>query len=184
MSSKKVCLAAIAGAHGVQGLVKVKSFTERPEDAAAYGPLSDESGKRQFRLTLKGRNKGLLLAAIAGVTDRTAAEALKGLRLYVEREALPPTEDPEEFYHADLIGLAVEDRQGKPLGTVHAVEDYGAGSVLEVRAGDMTLMLPFTLAAVPVVDLAGGRLVADPPAEVEAGEMSRAEASNEAEDRG
>ena len=81
MSSKKVCLAAIAGAHGVQGLVKVKSFTERPEDAAAYGPLSDESGKRQFRLTLKGRNKGLLLAAIAGVTDRSAAEALKGLRL-------------------------------------------------------------------------------------------------------
>ncbi len=181
MSSKKVCLAAIAGAHGVQGLVRIKSFTEQPEDAAAYGQLSDESGKRQFRLTLKGRNKGLLLAAIAGVTDRSAAEALKGLRLYVEREALPPTDDPEEFYHADLIGLAVEDRQGNPLGTVHAVEDYGAGSVLEVRDAERTLMLPFTLAAVPVVDLAGGRLVADPPDEIEASQDGKVEPAGEAE---
>ena len=184
MSSKKVCLAAIAGAHGVQGLVKIKSFTERPEDAAAYGALSDESGKRQFHLTLKGQNKGLLLASIEGVSDRTAAEALKGVRLYVEREALPPIEDPEEFYHADLIGLAVVDQQGNRLGTVHAVEDYGAGSVLDVREGEKTLMLPFTLTAVPVVDLPGGRLVADPPAEIGAGEQSQGKAGSEAEDRG
>lgn len=169
MASTKVCLAAIAGAHGVQGLVKLKTFTERPEDVVAYGPLSDERGERHFRLTLRGTQKGLLLAAIEGVADRTAAEALKGLRLYVAREALPPPEDPEEFYHADLIGLAVEDTDGKPLGMVRAVEDFGAGPLLDVESETGSIMLPFTLTAVPTVDLAGGRLVADPPVALDAG---------------
>ena len=169
MPAKRICLAAIAGVHGVRGLVRLKTFTERPEDVVAYGELSDERGERQFRLTLKGANKGLLLAAIEGVTDRSAAEALKGLRLYVAREALPPNEDPEEFYHADLIGLAVVDRSGKTLGTVRAVEDFGAGSVLEIEQDGGSFMLPFTLAAVPEVDLEGGRLVADPPEELESG---------------
>ena len=169
MSSTKVCLAAIAGAHGVQGLVKLKTFTERPEDVAAYGSLSDESGTRQFRLSLRGTQKGLLLAAIEGVADRTAAEALKGVRLYVAREALPPPEDPEEFYHADLIGLAVEDTDGKPLGVVRAVEDFGAGPLLDVESETGSIMLPFTLTAVPTVDLSGRRLVADPPVALDAG---------------
>ena len=172
MASTKVCLAAIAGAHGVQGLVKLKTFTERPEDVAAYGSLSDESGTRQFRLTLKGTQKGLLLAAIKGVSDRNAAEALKGLRLYVAREALPPPEDPEEFYHADLIGLAVEDTQGNPLGVVRAVEDFGAGTLLDVESETGSIMLPFTLAAVPQVDLESGRIVAEPPVELDAGPES------------
>ena len=169
MASAKVCLAAIAGVHGVQGLVKLKTFTERPEDVVAYGPLSDESGGRQFRLTLRGTQKGLLLAAIEGVSDRTAAEALKGLRLYVAREALPPPEDPEEFYHADLIGLAVEDIDGKPLGVVRAVEDFGAGPLLDVESDTGSFLLPFTLAVVPLVDLSGRRLVADPPVALDAG---------------
>lgn len=169
MASAKVCLAAIAGAHGVQGLVRLKTFTERPEDVVAYGPLSDQSGGRQFRLTLRGTQKGLLLVAIEGVRDRTAAEALKGLRLYVAREALPPPEDPEEFYHADLIGLAVEDTDGKPLGVVRAVEDFGAGPLLDVESDEGSIMLPFTLAVVPLVDLPGRRLVADPPVALDAG---------------
>ena len=169
MASAKVCLAAIAGAHGVQGLVKLKTFTERREDVVAYGPLSDESGGRQFRLTLRGTQKGLLLAAIEGVSDRTAAEALKGLRLYVAREALPPPEDPEEFYHADLIGLAVEDTHGKPLGLVRGVEDFGAGPLLDVESDSGSILLPFTLAVVPLVDLPGRRLVADPPVALDAG---------------
>lgn len=169
MASAKVCLAAIAGAHGVRGLVKLKTFTERPEDVVAYGPLSDESGGRQFRLTLRGTQKGLLLVAIEGVSDRTAAEALKGLRLYVAREALPTPEDPEEFYHADLIGLAVEDTDGKPLGVVRAVEDFGAGPLLDVESDTGSIMLPFTLSVVPLVDLPGRRLVADPPIALDAG---------------
>ena len=169
MASAKVCLAAIAGAHGVQGLVRLKTFTERPEDVVAYGPLSDENGSRQFRLTHRGTQKGLLLVAIEGVGDRTAAEALKGLRLYVAREALPPPEDPEEFYHADLIGLAVEDTDGKPLGVVRAVEDFGAGPLLDVESDEGSIMLPFTLAVVPLVDLPGRRLVADPPVALDAG---------------
>ena len=169
MASAKVCLAAIAGAHGVQGLVRLKTFTERPEDVVAYGALSDQSGGRQFRLTLRGTQKGLLLVAIEGVRDRTAAEALKGLRLYVAREALPPPEDPEEFYHADLIGLGVEDTQGKPLGVVRAVEDFGAGPLLDVESDEGSILLPFTLTAVPLVDLPGRRLVADPPVALDAG---------------
>lgn len=182
MASKRVCLAAIAGAHGVRGLVKLKPFTESPEDVVAYGPLSDESGARVFRLSLKGRQKGLLLAAIEGIDAREAAEALKGLRLYVERAALPESDDPEEFYHADLIGLAVEDRVGRPLGKVRAVEDYGAGSVLDVDDGGAGFMLPFTAAAVPEVDLAGGRLVADPPAVLEAGPEKGADQRLEGEE--
>ena len=96
MSNARVCLAAIVGAHGVRGLVRLKPFTEVPESVVAYGPLTDEAGKRQFRLRLKGQVKGLLLAEVEGVTDRDAAEALRGQRLYVGREALPSPEDPEE----------------------------------------------------------------------------------------
>ncbi len=169
MASAKVCLAAIAGVHGVRGLVRLKTFTERPEDVVAYGPLSDEGGTRSFRLILKGEQKGLLLAAIEGVGDRTAAEALKGLRLYVAREALPQPEDPEEFYHADLIGLAVEDTKGQALGVVRAVEDFGAGPLLDVESESGSILLPFTLAVVPQVDLKGGRLVVDPPVALDAG---------------
>jgi 16S rRNA processing protein RimM len=166
----RVCLGAIAGAHGVRGLVRIKSFTEAPEDLSAYGPLSDEAGRRRFDVTVKSQAKGALIAAIAGVDDRDAAEALKGTRLYVDRAALPPTEE-EEFYHADLIGLNAEDRSGKAIGRVAGVQNYGAGDILEIARTDGTeLLVPFTKAAVPEVDLAGGRLVVDPPAqETEAG---------------
>lgn len=171
MAAERVCLGAIAGAHGVRGLVKVKSFTERPEDIAAYGPLSDEAGARRFALTLNGKAKGVVLVRIEGVADREAAQALKGTRLYIERGALPAIEEPETYYQADLIGLRVEDREGQLLGKVSAVHAFGGGDVLEVAAkgaerGD-SLLIPFTKAAVPLVDLEAGRLVAVPPEESE-----------------
>ena len=162
---RRICLGAITGAHGVRGLVRIKSFTETPEDLTAYGPLWDEAGRRRFDVTVKSQAKGALIAAIAGVDDRDAAEALKGTRLYVDRTALPPTEE-EEYYHADLIGLSAEDRDGKAIGRVTGVQNYGAGDILEIERPDGTeLLLPFTKAAVPEVDLAEGRLVVDPPAE-------------------
>lgn len=166
---RRVCLAAVAGAQGVRGLVKLKTFTERPEDALAYGALQDEPGERIFRMTAKGRSKGLLVAAIEGVADRDAAAALRGTRLYVDRAVLPPTEE-EEYYHADLLGLEVRNREGLTLGRVRAIYDFGAGDVIEVRGEDGRIsVLPFTRQVVPEVDLAGGRLVADPPAETLAG---------------
>jgi 16S rRNA processing protein RimM len=164
----RVCLGAIAGAHGVRGLVKIKSFTQDPADLTAYGPLGDEAGQRHFEIAVTGEAKGLLLARIAGVADREAAQALRGVRLYVPRAALPEPE-AEEFYRADLIGLAVEDPQGRPLGRVVAVENYGAGDYLEIARPDgEPLLISFTKAVVPLIDLAGGRVVVDPPEEIEA----------------
>jgi 16S rRNA processing protein RimM len=155
----------IAGAHGVRGLVRVRSFTEEPEALTAYGPLTDESGRRGFRLELLSRQKGHWLARIDGVGDRNAAEALRNTRLYVERAALPPTGE-DEFYHADLLGLPAERPDGTPLGTVRAIHDFGAGDVIELTGPDgRPLTVPFTREAVPVVDPARGRLVVEPPDE-------------------
>jgi 16S rRNA processing protein RimM len=167
----RVCLGVMVGAHGLRGLVKVKSFTEDPADVAAYGPVSDESGRRQWRLSVTGpapgKSEDVVLARVEGVQDRDAAQALHGVRIYVARSALPAPE-AEEFYHADLIGLTVEDAAGQRLGTVRGVENHGAGDVLAVERPDgQELLLPFTRAAVPVIDLAGKRLVAAPPDEVE-----------------
>ena len=156
----RVCVGAIAGAHGVRGLVKIKSFTEVPEDVAGYGPVTDESGRQRFAITLKGRVKGLLLAALDGVADRDQAQALRGQRLYVARSALPPTEDEETFYHADLLGLAAVDPEGQDLGVVVAVQNFGAGDLLEVLDPDrVSQFYPFTKQVVPEVDIAGGRVV-------------------------
>ena len=165
---ERLCVGVIAGAHGVRGLVKIKSFTEDPANLTAYGALTDESGARRYRVAVTGRAKGVLLARIEGVGDRDAARALSGARLYIARAALPEPED-EEYYHADLIGLAVEDRAGAPLGRVAAVQNFGAGDILEIERPDQgTLLVPFTKAAVPLVDPAGGRVVVEPPEETEA----------------
>lgn len=178
METPRVCLAVVVGAHGVRGLVRLKTFTEIPESVAAYGPLTDESGERQFRLQLKGQVKGVLLAEIEGITDRDAALALRGQCLYVAREALPPPSDPEEFYHADLIGLRVENLEGTYLGEVRAIHDFGAGDLLEVvPPKGQSFYLPFTRQVVPKVEIAAGRLIADPPRELgsEEGEQVAAE---------
>lgn len=164
----RVLMAAVTGARGLKGEVKLKSFTEDPEAVFACGPLSDEAGTRRFSGRCTGRAKGLVFARIEGVNDRNAAEALKGVRLYAARKDLPePAED--EFYHADLIGLAAETPEGRALGRVLAVHDFGAGASIEIDGGPAgVLVLPFTRAAVTQVDIAGGRLVAVPPEDAEA----------------
>ena len=129
MADSRVCVGVVAGAHGVRGLVRVKSFTDDPADIAAYGPLSDKPGRRRFTLEIVGSAKGVLLARIGGVGDRDAAEALRGLEFYVDREALPQT-DEDEFYHADLIGLPVFLENGEPYGTVRALHEFGAGDMI------------------------------------------------------
>ena len=163
-SGKRVCVGVVAGAHGVRGAVRIKSFTAEPKDVGRYGPVEDENGRRKFKLSLVGTAKGVVLATLSGVADRDQAEALRGMRLYLPREALPPP-DEEEYYHADLIGLAAVLGDGASIGIVQAVHDFGAGDCLEiVRPERQPLMVPFTRAAVPVVDIAGGRVVLDPPA--------------------
>jgi len=143
----RICLGVITGVHGIKGWVRVKSFTAEPEAIADYGPLSDESGARHFELDLVGAGKGVVLARIKGVEDRNAAERLKGLRLYVHRADLPPPED-DEFYEADLIGLAAMLEDGSRFGTVRAVNDFGAGASLEIEdAAGKTVVVPFTGAA-------------------------------------
>ncbi len=159
-----VCLGAIAGAHGIKGLVRLKSFTARAQDIAAYGPLQDAQGTRQFELALVGSSRGALIARINGVDDRNAAERLKGEKLFVARDRLPPT-GTGEFYHADLIGLMAEQQDGAPLGRIIAVHDFGGGPSLEIeRAAGDSVLVPFTTHVVPAVDIAGGRVVVAPPA--------------------
>jgi 16S rRNA processing protein RimM len=148
----------------VHGTVRIKSFTERPEDVASYGPVSDETG-RSFALGVVGLARGAVLARIDGVDDRDAAEALKGVRLYVDRDRLPQPED-DEFYYEDLVGLRAELADGTEIGTVASVEDYGAGDVIEIdRPGARPLLIVFNDANVPEVDLDGGRIVVAPPEE-------------------
>jgi len=158
----RVCLGEITAPHGVRGEVKIKTFTSDPANLVAYGPPTDQEGGRSFQITLTGRAKGGVIARLAGIGDREAAAALRGTRLYVARAALPaPLED--EFYHSDLIGLSVELGDGRVLGRVKAVQDLGAGDLLEVALPDgRTVMAPFTKEVVPVVDLEAGRLVLEP----------------------
>ena len=167
-SAAWVCVAKVVAAHGLQGALKLRCFTERAEDVAAYGPLHDGADGRQLVLRVIGQAPGGVLAKVDGIADRGAAEALRGTLLYVPRAALPePAED--EFYHADLEGLAVELDDGRHLGTVRWVGNFGAGDVLEIAAdGGEVLNLPFDRATVPVVDLARGRLVVVPPPELSA----------------
>jgi len=160
MSKGRVLLGVVAAPHGVRGLVRIKSYTEDPMAVGTYGPLSDESVKKEYRVEALSASRGAVLARIEGVADRTAAEALRGLRLYVERERLPGTGE-REWYEADLVGLAAVGRDGKDWGKVIAFHDFGAGSVMEVSGG---VMLPFTDEAVPEIDVAGGKVVVEPPA--------------------
>jgi 16S rRNA processing protein RimM len=153
----------ITGAQGVRGAVRIKSFTEIPEDVAGYGPVENEAGDRCFELRLLGCAKGVLIAEVPEVRDRNQAERLRGVRLYLPRAALPETA-ADEFYHADLIGLEAVLGDGTPVGRVRAVHDFGAGDTLELeRPGAASVLVPFTHAVVPIVAPAEGRLVVDPP---------------------
>ena len=144
--------------------MRIKSFTEEPADVAAYGPVTDESGGRRFEIAVEEVKGDVVVAALRGVGDRTAAEGLRGLRLYVARAALPETEE-DEFYHSDLLGLRADYADGTAAGTVRAIIPAGATEVLEIDPGPgtETLLVPFTKAAVPEIDLAAGRIVVVPP---------------------
>jgi 16S rRNA processing protein RimM len=166
--TRPVLLGRIVAAHGVRGDVLIKSFTAEPAAIASYGPLEDADRRRRFDVQVVRVSPKGVVARIAGVTDRNAAEALKGVELYVPRERLPEAEQ-DAYYHADLIGLRAVDEDGSVIGEVVAVADYGAGDLLEIRpeGSRRTELVPFTSAFVPEVDLARGRIVVRLPAAVE-----------------
>lgn len=155
---------AIAGAYGVRGELRVKSYCAVPEDIESYSPLCTEDGGRHFALALLRPIKNGFSARIAEIATKEEADALRGTVLYARRDQLPSLPD-DEFYHADLIGLEVFDTGGQRIGTVKTVQNHGADDLLELRLanGPNTVFLPFTKAAIPTVDLASGRIVADPP---------------------
>lgn len=155
----RVCLGVIVGARGLKGDMRIKSFTDKPKDVGAYGPVMTEDGA-SLTLNITGEAKGVVIGRIEGVADRTQVEALKGQKLYVARDALPDPKDTDEFYHADLIGLTVVDEMETECGTVTAAYDFGGGDMIEVRQPDgRAVLVPFTLESVPTVDMASGRVV-------------------------
>lgn len=161
-------LGVITGAHGVRGEVKVKTFTADPRAIARYGALSDAAGTRSFALKPRGSARGQVIAAIDGVDTRDAAEALKGVELFVARDRLPRPRRGET-YIVDLVGLAAVAADGTAIGRVTRVVNYGAGDVLEIeRPGAEALLLPFAAPMVGDVDIENGRVVVSPPAEIEA----------------
>ncbi|TAG23473.1 MAG: 16S rRNA processing protein RimM [Rhodobacterales bacterium] len=164
----RICIGAIAGAFGIAGEVRLKSFCSQPEDIASYGPLYSEDGARQFRVTLTRPVAGGYGARISGVATREEAEALRGTSLYIDRARLPSLPD-DEFYHADLIGLEAVDTGGERLGKVMAIHNHGAGDIIEISSTrhKSALLLPFTKLIVPNVDLAAGRLIVDLPEETD-----------------
>ena len=160
----RICVGAISGSFGVQGEVRLKSFCADPEAIATYGPLFTQDGARSYSIKLTRAVAGGLGARIAGVATKEQADALRGVSLYVDRAKLPHLPD-DEFYHTDLIGLAAHDTGGVLIGTVQAVHNHGAGDLLEIAGAGLktSLLLPFTLAVVPTVDLAAKRIVIDLP---------------------
>ena len=169
MSGRLLCVGVITGAHGIRGEVKIKTFTGVPEAIADYGPLRTKPGDRSFVIVRHRIQKGQVVAALKDVKDRNNAEALKGTELYLDRQALPELEDEEEFYHADLVGLEARLEDGTVFGQIAALQDFGAGDVIEIRpaGGGSTVLLPFTKAVVPDVNIAEGHIVVSPPEEIE-----------------
>jgi 16S rRNA processing protein RimM len=163
-----VLLGEFGRAHGLKGEVRLKSFTGDPRAIAGYGPLQSPDGRR---FTLKhvrpagGGSPDLVIARVDGIATREAAEALSGVRLYAPRETLRGGEAEDEFLLADLIGLTVKDKTGQVVGTIMAVPNYGGGDLLEIAppGGGATALLPFTQSFVPLIDIAAGEVVADPP---------------------
>ena len=171
--SGKVCVARIGAPHGVRGAVRLWTFTEDPFAVKAYGPLSTKDGARHFELTSAREAKDHLVATFKGIETRDDAERLNGVELYIARDKLPATED-DEYYHADLIGLAAVTTADEPLGRVVAIHNFGAGDIIEIAPpSGTTMLLPFTNAVVPTVDLANGRVVIALPEEIEGDEPGR-----------
>jgi len=164
MAGRRICLGQIGAAHGVGGEVRLRSFTSDPQAIAAYGPLETEDG-RLLEIEALRPAKDYFVARLAGIRDRNAAARLTNVKLYVPRERLPEPSDADEFYHADLIGLAVVDVRGRSRGTVVAVHNFGAGDLIEVQlaGSSKTEFFPFNMTSVPAVDVAAGRIVVDMP---------------------
>jgi len=162
--AERICVAQIGGAHGTRGEVRLKSFTADPMAVMDYGALETEDGTATFEIESLRPAKSHWVAQLRDVRDRNAAERLANVKLFVPRDRLPAAET-DEFYRADLIGLAAVTTDGRVLGTVVAIHDFGAGDILELRQEGKrdTVMLPFTTATVPVIDVAGRRIVIDPP---------------------
>lgn len=160
---ERLCVGVVGAPRGVRGEVRIKSFTADPLDIAAYGPVETEDG-RTLTITSVQPVKGMVAARFEGIADRYQAEALKNVRLYIDRALLPEPDD-EEWYHADLIGLAVEDTDGTRIGTVTTVQDFGGGDLLEVALEGQrsTVFVPFTRDVVPVVNVKDGLVVIEPP---------------------
>jgi 16S rRNA processing protein RimM len=170
MVAAPICVARIGAAHGVRGAVRLWTFTEDPYAVKEYGPLTTKDGARQFEVTHVREAKDHLVATLKGIATREDAERLNGLELYIAREKLPVTDD-DEYYHADLIGLAAVDAAGEPLGRVTAIHNFGAGDIIEIAPlHGPSMLLPFTNAVVPTVDLANGRVVVELPQEIEGDE--------------
>ncbi|WAX96179.1 ribosome maturation factor RimM [Aminobacter sp. NyZ550] len=154
-------MAVIGAAHGIKGELRVKTFTGDPLALANYGPLYAKDG-RAFEIAAIRPANEVVVVRFKGVADRNAAEALTGTELFVDRSALPDDGDEGEFYHADLVGLQVRDETGAPVGKVFAVQNYGGGDILEIQyQGRKGVLIPFTQAAVPVVDVSGGFVAID-----------------------
>ncbi len=164
----RVLVGIFGAAHGVRGEIRLKSYTQDPAAIGDYGPLTSKTGQIFELLTLRPVKDDMLVARIKGITDRNGAEALTNTELYVPRSQLPPP-DADEFYYSDLIGLRAETSEGVVLGHVRSVENYGAGDIIEIapETGD-TLLLPFTKAVVPKVDLAHQRIIVELPDEIDA----------------
>ena len=161
MSSQRICLGVIVGVKGVRGEVRIKTFTEDPADVVSYGPLTSKDG-RSFKVTMVGIHQGVVIAKMNGIADRNAAEALKGVELFVDRARLPPPEDGS-FYYADLIGLAAELTDGTALGKVTAVDNFGAGDVMEIASDDgQSAFVPFNPSVVANVDLTARKVTFNP----------------------
>jgi 16S rRNA processing protein RimM len=173
--SAPICVARIGAAHGVRGAVRLWTFTEDPLAVTRYGPLTTKDGTRQFEVATAREANGHLVATLKGVATREEAERLKGIELYIAREKLPDT-DEDEYYHADLIGLAAVNAVDEPLGRVIAIHNFGAGDIIEIAPPHgATLLLPFTNAVVPTVDLENGRVVIVLPDEIDGDDPTRAD---------
>ncbi|HJW39961.1 MAG TPA: ribosome maturation factor RimM [Rhizomicrobium sp.] len=168
MAGRDVLLAAVIGAQGLKGELRVKTFTEHPEVLARYRGLHTQDGRRFTVTAARAARPGEAILAFAEIADRGAAEALKGTELYVPRDALPATEG-DEFYHADLIGLRAEDVGDRVIGHVKAIHNFGAGDVIEIeQPGGDTVLLAFTKETVPSIEIDKGRIVIAVPRDDEA----------------
>ncbi len=167
----RVLIGRIGAPHGVRGEMLIQSYAHDPEAIASYGPLETEDGMRRVELKIVRVTAKGIVARVAGIADRNGAEALKGLALYVERSRLPAAAE-DEFYRADLIGLRAIDPEGRALGTIIAIDNYGAGDILELRLEGTreTELIPFAAAYVPSVDVVGGTITVVLPDSVEADE--------------